>query len=154
MNLQCLLLQCGSTVIPCPVLCSSLQAFLFPTYPFLSSGNICHVQHKWNKVINAAHRKSLANGLGYEAEEFGTGGSRFPWQCLPRTRSPALMKGEFVTPSHLYVSYTIPLVGWRAPRQRLRGGRRQRQQQWFSTRVIPNLSLGSIYLSFLLSGSI
>ena len=69
------------------------------------------MQHKLNKVVTAAHRKSLASGLEYKAEEFGAGGSRFPWQNLPQTDSRALMKGEFVTPSHLYVSYMIPLVG-------------------------------------------
>lgn len=70
------------------------------------------MQHKLNKAINALHRKSLANGLEYGAEEVGTGGSRSPWQSLPRTDSPAPMKGEIVMLSCLYVSYMIPLVGW------------------------------------------
>lgn len=36
----------------------------------------------------------------------------FLGRAYPRTDSPALMKGEFVTLSHLYVSYMIPWVGW------------------------------------------
>lgn len=70
------------------------------------------MQHKLNKAINALHRKSLANGLEYGAEEAGAGGSRSPWQSLPRTDSPAPMKGEIVMLSRRYVSYMIPLVGW------------------------------------------
>lgn len=57
---------------------------------------------------------SFAHGLEYRAEKAGAGGGRFPWQSLPWSDSPALMKGEIVTLSHLYVSHTIPLVGWRA----------------------------------------
>jgi len=64
------------------------------------------------KVINAAHRKSLANGLEYGVDDFAGGVCRFLQQSFPQTDIPAVMKREFVTLSPLYVSHTVPLVGW------------------------------------------